>query len=382
MRSPTVVAMLPVARVAERRTGRIGMRAAVWTGVDEPLSVEEVEPLPPGRGDVVVRIDGSGVCHSDHAVLHGQLPWTPPAILGHEVCGTVVEVGDGVTRVASGDRVISSGLPACGNCFMCVRGEPHLCEQTFVLSASPRAKRADGSAVTTFASLGGFAETMTVPEVSVVPVETDLPAEQLALIGCALTTGVGSVFNTARLPPGATVTVVGLGGIGLSVVQGARIAGASRIFAVDPVAHKRAAAAAQGATDLVDPAVGDPVEQVRAATAGRGTDHAIEAVGRTDTMLTAYRCARRGGVVTMVGMPPADSSITFPALELFLDAKEIRVSNMGSAQIRRDFPRLVALAESGRLDIASMITRRIRLDDVNDAFRAMDAGEEIRTVIV
>ena len=358
------------------------MRAAVWTGVDEDLSVEEVTPLPPGGRDVVVQIDASGVCHSDHAVLHGHLPWPPPAILGHEVCGTVLDVGGEVTRVSKGDRVISSGLPACGDCFMCVRGQPHLCELTFVLSASPRATRADGSAVTTFASLGGFAETMTVPEVSLVPVQTDLPAEQLALIGCALTTGVGSVFNTARLPPGATVTIVGLGGIGLSAVQGARIAGASRIFAVDPIAHKREAAAAQGATDLIDPADGDPVEQVRSQTAGRGTDHALEAVGRTDTMLTAYRCARRGGVVTMVGMPPADSSITFPGLELFLDAKEIRVSNMGSAQIRHDFPRLVGLAETGRLDIASMITRQIALDELNDAFRAMEAGEEIRTVIV
>jgi S-(hydroxymethyl)glutathione dehydrogenase/alcohol dehydrogenase len=358
------------------------MRAAIWTGVDEALSVEEVTPLPPGSGEAVVRIDASGVCHSDHAVIHGKLPWEPPAILGHEVSGTVIEVGPDVTRVSVGDRVISSGLPACGECFMCVGGQPHLCELTFVISASPRAIRADGSKVTTFASLGGFAEMMTVPEVSLVPVRTDLPAEQIALIGCALTTGVGSVFNTAQVPPGATVTIVGLGGIGLSAVQGARIAGASRIFAVDPIAHKREAARVQGATDLIDPADGDPVEQIRALTAGRGTDHALEAVGRTDALLTAYRCARRGGVVTMVGMPPADSSLTLPGLELFLDAKEIRVSNMGSAQIRRDFPRLVALAENGRLDIASMITRRIDLDAINDAFRAMDAGEEIRTVIV
>jgi S-(hydroxymethyl)glutathione dehydrogenase/alcohol dehydrogenase len=350
--------------------------------VDDPLSVEEVEPLPPGDHDVVVRIDASGICHSDHAVLHGQLPWPPPAILGHEVTGTVVEAGSAVTRVAVGDRVISSGLPACGECFTCVRGQPHLCEQTFVISAGPRATRADGTAVTTFASLGGFAEMMTVPEFSLVAVQTDVPAEQLALIGCALTTGVGSVFNTARLEPGASVTVVGLGGIGQAIVQGARIAGASRIFAVDPVAHKRDAAAAQGATDLVDPGQGDPVEQIRAMTSGRGTDHSFEAVGRSDTILCAYHCARRGGVFTLVGMPPADSSVTFPGLELFLDAKEIRVSNMGSAQIRRDFPRLVGLAETGRLDIASMITRRIGLDAVNDAFRAMDAGEEIRTVIV
>lgn len=357
------------------------MRAAVWTGVDEPLSVEEVAPLPPGDLDVVVRVDASGVCHSDHAVLHGQLPYAAPAILGHEVSGTVVEVGAGVTRVAVGDRVITAGLPACGRCFMCVQGQPYLCETTFAVAGVPRSRRADGTTVGVFAGLGGFADQMTVGELSVVPVHTDLPAEQLALIGCAITTGVGSVFNTARLTPGLTVTVVGLGGIGQSIVQGARIAGASRIFAVDPVASKRDAARRFGATDLVDPADGDPVEQIRAATGGRGTDHALEAVGRPEAMLTAYRVTRRGGIVTLVGMPPADSTITFPGLELFLDAKEIRVSNLGSAQILRDFPRLVALAETGRLDLAAMVTRRITLDEVNDAFRAMDAGEVIRSVI-
>lgn len=358
------------------------VRAGVWTGVDEPISIEDVSLLAPGPHDVVVQVEASGVCHTDHAILHGALPWMPPSILGHEVCGRVVDAGSAVTRVAVGDRVITAGIPACGDCFMCVRGQPHLCEQTATLVGAPRATRADGTPVTTFASLGGFAEQMTVPEVSVVAVRTELPVEQLALIGCAITTGVGAVFNTARLEPGATVTVVGLGGIGQSVVQGARIAGASRIVAVDPVASKRAAAARHGATDLVDPADGDPVEQVKALTDGRGTDHGIEAVGRVDAMMTAYRAARRGGVVTLVGMPPFDASITFPAMELFLDVKEIRVCNLGNAQIRRDFPRLVALAETGRLDLASMVTRRIALDDVNDAFRAMDAGEEIRTVIV
>jgi S-(hydroxymethyl)glutathione dehydrogenase/alcohol dehydrogenase len=358
------------------------MRAGVFVGVDQPLSVEEVTPLPPGPYDAVVQIDASGVCHTDVAVVGGQLPWPAPAILGHEVTGTVVERGPMVSRVRIGDRVISSGLPACSNCFCCVRGQTHLCERTFTLSETPRAKRSDGTSVPAFASLGGFADLMTVPEISIVPVQTDLPAEQLALIGCAITTGVGSVLNTAQLPPGASVTVIGLGGVGQCVIQGARIAGASRIFAVDPIAHKREAARAQGATDLIDPADGDPVEQIRERTEGRGTDHSFEVVGRPDTMLTAYHSARRGGIVTMVGMPPADSTVAFNGLELFLDAKEIRVSNMGSSQIRRDFSRYVALAETGRLDIGSMISRRIQLDEVNDAFHAMEAGEVIRTVIV
>jgi S-(hydroxymethyl)glutathione dehydrogenase/alcohol dehydrogenase len=358
------------------------MRAAVFTGVDEPLTVEELTPIAPGPTDVVVQITGSGLCHTDHAVLHGALPMVPPMILGHEVTGTVLEVGQRVTRVRVGDRVVGSGLPACGNCFYCTRGQSHLCDETMRLPETPRATRRDGAIVKAFGSLGGFADLMTVPEASIVPVQTDLPPEQLALIGCAVTTGVGSALNTAAVAPGATVAIVGLGGIGQCVLQGARIAGAARIFAVDPIESKRAAASLQGATDLVDPNAGDPIEQIRQHTQGRGVDYSFEAVGRSDTMLMAYRLARRGGIVTMVGMPPFDSTIAFPGLELFLDAKEIRVSNMGSSQIRREFPRLVALAESGRLDLASMISRRISLDEVGRALVTMEEGEGIRTVIV
>jgi S-(hydroxymethyl)glutathione dehydrogenase/alcohol dehydrogenase len=358
------------------------MRAVVFDGVGSPLEVESLEPLPPGVHDVVVEVTGSGICHTDHAVLHGALPMVPPMVLGHEVTGTVVEVGSAVGRVRVGDRVIGSGLPACGNCEPCTHGRSHLCDATMLLPETPRATRADGTVVRAFGSLGGFAEMMTVHEASIVPVRTDLPAEQLALIGCAVTTGVGASLNTAAIEPGATVAVVGLGGIGQCVLQGARIAGAARIIAVDPVLAKREAAAALGATDLVDPGDGDPVEQVRALTGGRGVDHALEAVGRADTILGTYRMARRGGVVTVVGMPPFDSTIAFPGLELFLDAKEIRVSNMGSSQIRAEFPRLVALAEADRLDLASMVSRRITLDEVGDAVAHMEEGSAIRTVVL
>lgn len=357
------------------------MRAAVFTGVNEPLGIEDVEPIPPGPHDVVVQITGSGLCHTDHAVVHGALPMVPPMILGHEVTGTVLEVGSGVSRVRVGDRVIGSGLPVCGNCFFCTRNQSHLCEETMRLPAIARAKRRDGATITAFGSLGGFADMMTVPEASIVPVHTDLPAEQLALIGCAVTTGVGSALNTAAVVPGSTVAVVGLGGIGQFVVQGARIAGAARILAIDPVERKRSAARQQGATDLVDPNAGDTVELVRELTHGRGVDYAFEAVGRADTMLTTYRLARRGGVVVMVGMPPFDSTVAIPGFELFLDAKEIRVSNMGSSQIRRDYPRFVDLAEAGRLDLASMISRRITLDEIGSALLAMEDSDGIRTVI-
>ena len=235
--------------------------------------------------------------------------------------------------------------------------------------------------MTNFASLGAFAEVMTVDQMSVVPVQSDLPADQLALIGCAVTTGVGAALNTGRIVPGSTVTVVGCGGVGQCVVQGARVAGASRIFAVDPVELKRSAAAAQGATDLIDPAAGDPVEQIKELTEGRGTDYAFEVVGRSSTILQAYRAARRGGVVVVVGIPPVDDAVTVPAMELFLDAKETRVSNLGSAQIRRDIPRLVQLAETGRLDLGSLVSRRINLGDVNAAVSDMEAGRVVRSVI-
>jgi S-(hydroxymethyl)glutathione dehydrogenase/alcohol dehydrogenase len=246
----------------------------------------------------------------------------------------------------------------------------------------PKATRADGSAVIGASGLGTFADEMTVDESMLVRVETDLPSEQLALIGCGITTGVGAALNTARVQPGATVTVIGCGGVGQSVIQGARIAGASRIFAVDPVEMKRKTAEQFGATDLIDPADGDPVEQIRAATGGRGTDYAFEVIGLPQTILQAFQAARRGGTVVVVGMPRFDAEVTFPAMSLFAESKQMLGCMYGSAQVRRDFPRFVQLVETGRLDVGSMVSRHISLDEVNDAFRAMEAGEVIRSVIV
>jgi S-(hydroxymethyl)glutathione dehydrogenase/alcohol dehydrogenase len=357
------------------------MRAAVFVGVDTPMEVEDVTPVGPGPTDVVVQVDGSGVCHTDVAILHGDLPWPAPAILGHEATGIVVDVGPAVTRVKVGDRVVGAGIPACGDCFFCLRDQAHLCEKTFTMSGEARARRADATTMNAFAALGAFAEVMTVDQIKVVPVETDLPVDQLALIGCAVTTGVGAALNTARVTPGATVTVVGCGGVGQCVVQGARIAGAARIFAVDPVPLKRDAAAAQGATDLIDPADGDPVQQVRERTQGRGTDFSFEVVGTPATITTAYRAARRGGVVVVVGMPAVDHTLTLPAAELFLDGKETRYCVSGGAQVRRDIPRFIALAEAGRLDLESIVSQRIGVSDVNDAVAAMEAGKVVRSVI-
>jgi len=358
------------------------MRAAILTGYNEPLVVEEVAAAAMGPRDVLVHIDASGVCHSDLSMANGNVPLPPPAILGHEGAGTVLAVGNEVSRVGTGDRVIASFVPACGNCFFCLHDQSQLCEQMGAHSMVSKGTRADGTSVIGMSGLGTFADETTVDESMLVKVESDLPAEQLALIGCGVTTGVGAALNTAQIQPGSTVTVIGCGGVGQSVLQGARIAGASRIFAVDPVEMKRKTAEQFGATDLIDPAVGDPVEQIRAATGGRGTDYAFEVIGLPETILQAYEVARRGGTAVVVGMARFDAQVTFPAMSLFAGNKQLLGCMYGSAQVRRDFPRFVQLVETGRLDVGSMVSRHIALDEVNDAFRAMEAGEVIRSVIV
>jgi S-(hydroxymethyl)glutathione dehydrogenase/alcohol dehydrogenase len=358
------------------------MRAAVFVGQEQPLVIEDITEQPPGPRDVVVRIGASGVCHSDLSVVHGYLPLPPGVILGHEGAGVVEAVGDGVSRVKVGDHVIASFVPACGTCFYCLDDHSNLCEKSGELMFTPRGTRPDGSMATGFTGLGTFADVMTVDEASVVKIDTDLPDEQLALIGCGVTTGVGAALNTAQVKPGSTVAVIGCGGVGQSVIQGARIAGASRIFAVDPVELKRKAAEQFGATDLIDPAKGDPVGQVQAATEGRGADYAFEVIGLPETINQAYLTARRGGTVVVVGMPRMDAQVTLGAFGLFYDEKRILGCVYGSAQVRRDFPRFVQLVETGRLDLNNMVSRTIKLDEVNDAFRAMEAGEVIRSVIV
>jgi S-(hydroxymethyl)glutathione dehydrogenase / alcohol dehydrogenase len=229
--------------------------------------------------------------------------------------------------------------------------------------------------------LGTFAETMTCNQSSIVKIETDVPDNQLALIGCGVTTGVGAALNTAEVQPGSTVAVIGCGGVGQAVIQGARIAGASRILAIDPVEMKRKTAEQVGATDLVDTNAGDPVEQVKALTGGRGVDYAFEVIGLPETTLQAYNMIRKGGTAVMVGMTRAEAELTISTFDLFFNEKTLKGCKYGSGQVRRDFQRFADLIETGRLDTSSMVTRTIGLDDVNEGFRAMEAGEVIRSVI-
>jgi S-(hydroxymethyl)glutathione dehydrogenase/alcohol dehydrogenase len=358
------------------------MRAALFTEMDGELSVEDVTPVDPGPRDVVVHITASGLCHSDLSVINGTLPMPPPAILGHEGTGVVESVGSEVTGLKKGDRVIGSFIPACGICWFCLHDKSNLCENTYTVMANPRATRADGTVLPTMTGLGTFADMMTCAEMSLVKVDTDLPDEQLALIGCGVTTGVGAALNTAQVEPGSSVVVIGCGGVGQAVIQGARIAGAARIIAVDPVPLKRETALRLGATDVVDPAEGDIVQQVQALTGGRGADYAFEVIGVPELITQAFNCVRNGGTAVAVGVPKFDQVVSLPTFPLVLGEKRLLGTVYGSAQVRREFPRLVELVETGRLDIGDMVSRTISLDEINKGFDAMKNGEVIRSVIV
>jgi S-(hydroxymethyl)glutathione dehydrogenase/alcohol dehydrogenase len=357
------------------------MRAALFTETGADLTIEDIEPSPPGPRDVVVELGASGVCHSDLSLKNGYVGIMPGTILGHEGAGTVVEVGNEVTKVQPGDRIVASFIPACGQCWFCLHDQSHLCDTELAIMMATRGTRADGSQYSAMTGLGTFAEAMTCDQSSIVKIETSVPDEQLALIGCGVTTGVGAALNTARVRPGASVAVIGCGGVGQAVIQGSRIAGASRIIAVDPVELKRKTAESLGATDFVDPSTGDPVRQVQELTGGRGVDYAFEVIGLPETVLQAYQMIRKGGTAVMVGMTRAEAQITIPTFDLFFNEKTLKGCKYGSAQVRRDFQRYADLIETGRLDLDTMVSRTIALDQVNDAFTAMEKGEVIRSVI-
>ena len=346
---------------------------------DGPLEIEELTPVELGDHDVEVEIEASGVCHSDLTLLGGLMP--PPAVLGHEGAGIVRAVGRDVSRVRVGDRVIASFTPACGDCWYCRHDASQHCTRMFRLATAIRCHRHDGTPVLVASGLGTFAESIHTHEASAVKVQTDLPADQLALIGCGVTTGVGAALNTAQVQPGDTVAVIGCGGVGQFVVQGCRIAGASTIVAVDPRAAKRAFALTIGATHAIDPTEGGMVEELRGLTGGRGVDVAFEVVGRPELVRQAFDATRSAGTTVIVGMPALDAEVSLPLFTWFSAEKRVLGCNYGSAQVRREFPRLVALAESGALDIGAAVSKVRPLDEVNAAFDDLRAGTVVRTVL-
>lgn len=357
------------------------LRGAIFVAQNADMVVEDLELGDLQAGEVLVRYGASGVCHSDLSVLNGTLPIPGPSILGHEGAGVVEAIGAGVTKVVPGDKVIVSFVPPCGQCFYCVRGEGQLCQVGMFGKA--HFKRSDGAMLA--GALGGcatFAECTIVKERSVVKIVTDLPMEQLALIGCGVTTGTGAVLNTAKVVPGSTVAIVGCGGVGQAAIQGARISGAATIIAVDTVQSKLDMAVKLGATHGVLAGEGhNAVQEVRSITGGEGVDYAFEVIGAAATLRQAYDMIRRGGMVVAVGVPAFGVELGIPIVDLILGEKKILGSLYGSAQIAYDFPRLVRLAETGQLDLGAMVSRTITLDQINDSFRAMQAGEVIRSVV-
>ena len=364
------------------------MRAALLEASEKPLAiVDDVDIEDPRAGEVRVRVSHCGVCHSDLSLVNGTFPFVAPTVLGHEAAGVVDAVGPGVTSVAPGDKVVLSPIPACDNCYWCARAEYGCCVNAASISSgllndgrTPLSRQ--GLPVLRGVGLGGFAEFVITAESGAIKVDDDTPLDVACVIGCALQTGVGAVLNTARVPPGASVLVAGAGGIGISIAQGARIAGATRIIVSDPVAERRAMATSFGATDVIDPACDDVLAAVRDLTGGIGVDFAFDAVGAGPVIETCIWATRNGGTTVLVGAGGMDESLTLAPPVLFtLSERKLMGCLLGSCNGRRDIPRLLALWRAGGLDLEGMITARRPLAEVNEAMADMTAGVGIRTVL-
>jgi S-(hydroxymethyl)glutathione dehydrogenase / alcohol dehydrogenase len=357
------------------------MKAAVFHGPHQLLTIEEVDIAKPIAREVLVRTVASGVCHSDLHFVDGFYPFPTPAVLGHEAAGIVEAVGPHVAEFKPGDHVIACLSVFCGHCSYCLTGRTHLCQSRPVRSPQEPPKLSwKGGPVNQFANLSAYAEQMLVHENALVKVLDEMPLDRGALIGCGVTTGVGAVLNTARVEAGATVAVFGAGGVGLAVIQGARIAGAGMIIAVDVFERKLVQAKELGATHAVDASAGDPVKAIRELTGG-GVEYAFEAIGLKKAAEQAFECIRPGGTATIIGMIPVGQKIELEG-SVFLREKRIQGCSMGSNRFKVDMPKYVDFYLQGRLRLDEMITRRGRLEDVNDAFRAMKAGEVARTVLM
>jgi len=363
-------------------------KAAMCPGIGQALEIVDVEVLAPKAGEVKVRLGASGVCHSDVSVQNGTLLQPLPAVLGHEGAGVVEEVGEGVTRLAPGDHVVISWVPQCGECYFCARGQGELCEVGSaglitggLLDGTPRFEL-DGKPLMQMAASGTFSEVTVVPEIGAIKIDTSVPLEDAALIGCGVLTGFGAATNTASIREGDTVAVVGCGGVGLNVIQGALHAGAERVIAIDMVDGKLQTAQKFGATDLVNAGESDPVGQVMEMTGQRGADVAFEVIGLQQTIDQTFNMARRGGQAILVGVPAMDVMASFNASMGFVfSEKQVRGCWYGSSNVHTDVPKLVKLYQDGKLKLSELISREIRLDEVNEAFEAMGSGEIARQVI-
>ena len=359
------------------------MKAAVFHGPNQPLSIEDVELDKPQDREVLIKTVASGVCHSDLHFVDGFYPYPAPAVLGHEAAGIIEEVGKQVTYVKPGDHVICCLSVFCGMCDQCMSGHPNRCSNKAATQRAatdkPRISQ-KGKPVNQFLDISSYCEKMLLHENAVVKIREDLPLDRAALIGCGVTTGVGAVLNTAKIEPGSTVAVFGAGGVGLAAIQGARIAGARKIIAIDKFEGKLAMAKRLGATDTVDASSSDPVDEVRKLTGG-GVDYSFEAIGLKAVAEQAFNVLKPGGTATVIGMIPVGQKVEIDGY-MFLTERKLQGSNMGSNRFRIDMPRYIDFYLQGRLKLDEMISRRGKLEDVNEAFRAMKAGEVARTVLM
>lgn len=363
------------------------LRAAVLHQVGDPFRIEELELEAPRRGEVLVRVTAAGVCHSDWHLVTGATRHPLPVVPGHEGAGVVAAVGEGVTAVAPGDHVILNWAPSCGGCFYCLNDRPSLCT-TYVgplwagtmLDGTTRLSQ-NGRPVYHFSALACFADYTVVPVQCCVPVAADVPATVAALVGCAVTTGVGAVLNTARVRPGSSVVVYGAGGVGLSIVLGAHLAGAAEIIVVDKAAGKADLARQCGATRFLTPGP-EVVPTIRNLTEGRGADFVFEAIGIPAVQEECLDAVRPGGMVVLAGVAPMGSSTNLPGAVITRQEKTVTGTYYGSANAHRDFPRIIDLYRRGRLDLERLVSQTYPLEAINEAYADMLAGKVARGVIL
>ena len=359
------------------------MKAAILHTPGQPLTIEDVVVSKPGPREVLIRTAACGLCHSDLHFIEGSYPHPLPAIPGHEAAGIVEAVGSEVHSVRVGDAVVTCLSAFCGRCDFCVTGRLSLCTSGDTRRKpgdAPRLSKADGSPVNQMLNLSAFAEQMLIHENACVAINPDMPLDKAAVIGCAVTTGAGTIFNACKVTPGETVVVVGCGGVGLATINAAKIAGAGRIIAADPIPEKRALAMKLGATDTIDAMANDAAAQIIEMTKG-GVDHAIEAVGRPASAALAVASLKRGGTATILGMMPLGERVSLSALDL-LGGKKLQGALMGANRFPVDIPRLVEFYLGGKLDLDSIVAETIPLTQINEGFDQMKRGDAARSVIV
>lgn len=362
-------------------------RAAVMYEHNQPVVVEELELEEPKANEVLVRTAASGVCHSDLSVVTGAIYYDAAVALGHEGAGVIERVGADVTDFEIGDHVILSFVSYCGNCVMCQMEKVCLCEsynvpRGFQLDGTYRLYNKSGDGILQMARIATMAEYMVVPQQNLVKIDAHFSLEKAALVGCGVTTGVGAVLNTARVEHGSSVAVIGTGGVGLNAIQGAVLANAKKIIAVDITEKKLKLAEVFGATDTVNAAEIDPIEAVRGLTDGRGVDYAFEVIGNPDTIAQAYRMVRAAGTAVIVGMAHHQKEFSIPAQHFVASERKIIGSFYGSCHPQIDMPKLLNLYTEGKLKLDELITKHYRLEQINEAFADMEAGENARGVIL